>query len=162
MSSACISIHRKKRWCCVATRNHNVRRWSVPSLACRWASGISRSHARLYSSWHFDSVCCAKLSGGEPDHNHLRTTPASGMPGIPQENRTGNTERSGYPSDCRQLRNPQTFRVTRSSVAALLQLRNWQIEFLPIWLTAIKIQNVMSGMPRAKKFCGKFSVPVMP
>jgi hypothetical protein len=41
-------------------------------------------------------------------------------------------------------------------------LRNWQIESLPIWLTAIKIPNVMPGMPRVKKFCGKFSVLVTP
>ena len=36
-------------------------------------------------------VCCAKLSGGKTDHDYRRTTPASGVTGIPQENRTGET-----------------------------------------------------------------------
>ena len=48
MSSACISIHRKKHWCCAATRNHNVRRWSVPNRDCRWASGISKTTTHDY------------------------------------------------------------------------------------------------------------------
>jgi len=84
MSSACISIHRKKRWCCVATRNHNVRCWRAYSVGLAAGHRAYQDHnARLYSSWNFDFVCCAKLSGGEIDHNHLRTTPASGMAGWP-------------------------------------------------------------------------------
>ncbi len=71
---------------------------------------IKDHNARLYSPWHFNFVCCAKLSGGKTDHDHRGTTPASGMAGIPQEDRTGNTERPGCPPDCRQLRNPQASR----------------------------------------------------
>ena len=39
-SSGCISTHRTRRWCCAATRNPNVRRWSAPNQVCHWGSGI--------------------------------------------------------------------------------------------------------------------------
>src|ERR1700738_3088406 len=39
-SSGCISTHRTRRWCCAATRNPHVRRWSAPNQVCHWGSGI--------------------------------------------------------------------------------------------------------------------------
>jgi Homeodomain-like domain len=39
-SSGGISTHRTRRWCCAATRNPNVRRWSAPNQVCHWGSGI--------------------------------------------------------------------------------------------------------------------------